>query len=1017
MSEKNSKTARKEKAGAKHGNSVKAKQATPTFNDPTKPGDRKILQNIGDPAFKSYSPAVTSSSWYDYWCNSGIFDVDHGQSHDKNMSITGFPSKISTINHLGNAFNLFVQDTLARYYSMKGKNVLKIEGFNYGDIHLEDSLEKKLLNDKKTKYQLSEEDFAKKIEDLKTEYLTHIQLQISEIGAVSNLKFDSLDTDTKLFTNECFIKLYEKGYIEKRPSMINWSYFLKAPVPETDIKYANIDGRTLIKVPGYEDEIEFGVMNDIIYKVEGTGEDLVIATAKPETLFADVAIAVHPDDKRYDHLIGKNAVHPLSGKLLPIILDDELVNMEFGTGVLRLAPSNNIKDYTIGLKYGLEFIQIYNEDGTLNEKCGPEWKGIQRLDARKLILKKLKEKGLFLGSKDNPMRVQKSLKTGDIIEKRLHSHWWIDFSRIFNDFKKEINRFVSSEMKFSASSPGLQQMLQKEISNLENTALNITTENSLYKTNSTPSYFVKLANNHKNSVVHWIVAKNDNDANTIAKEKFPNESFELVKDDDNIECWFYEAVYALTSVGFPGKSKLFETFYPHDIFVGCASDFQKLARTIAVCVALTGSAPFNELIIHPLVTDFNDRKLSKKLGNTYDPLYPILGFSREQIKENLKKYSNNNEKDLNKLIKLFEGKFAKGFDEIGSDALRLTFLTKFNSSNNYTLNSIIDINNIRKNVSKIYQTIKFSYMELAISDYKEYSGVDFLIDHVYDKWMMQKLFTHVKKCNDYLEKRDMQCLVEQTFDFWINIFSDVYFEIIKSKLLNLHETHEDRVNTKRVLFFIINIAVKLLHPICPFLSEELWQRITNSTYDSIITQSYPNPGDVEKVLRGQDNQSSFEIILNLSQFINKFIADYNIPKNNEVIIKVKEDSKEIYNNHNVITSLNRKLQLLSIIGEKSDILNAGDYISRDYSSNFTVYLLVRGQLDIEKEISNNEKKLLKLNKQKKQIETLQNGKDYASKAQQELKDRHNVQISGFTKEINSIEEINTNLEKLSFSKL
>lgn len=1026
----------KQNGEAKSKSKSSSQAPQPQFEDPTKPGEKKVIQDFTTPAFKSYVPKNVSSSWYEYWKAIGLFDEVDGAGEISTYSITSFPQKLNGANHLGNAFQQVIQDALARYNRMNNVRVSRIQAFHDGGIAVEDALETKLLNDKKSKYSLSKDEFLEKTSELAQRNLTHTEKQIQKLGIFTstNHKYNTADFNAREITKGLFIQLYRAGLIERRPSMINWSYYLRSPVPDTDIKYMNVKGKTLITVPGYDEQVEFGVINDLIYKIENSEEYLVIATTKPETMFADVAVLIHPEDTRYQHLVGKNAIHPVSGKLLPIVFDDELVNIEFGTGAVRLAPSNNLKDYKIGLKYGFEFIQIFNSDGTLNKNCGEGWEGLKRFEARKKILETLKAKGLFISQKDNPMRIQISLKTGDVVEKRLHSHWWLRTQNLLAT-NSDLSKKVVGKLEQLKVLPAIyKEKILEEIEDFETTDLILSTEKTLLSSSAAPAYYVELegANNDTNFNIndYWVVAQNEKEAEVEAKKKFNNVKL-LRKDEDDIESWFFEAsspIVSLQKENTQAASELVYSFQPHDLIVGAASDhdFKLLAKSIMVSLILTNGdkMPFREVLIHPAAADFNERKLSKRLGNAFDPLFVVDGYGHTEITSNFTEFAIANDKELKKLIKAFHTKFPKGFNELGADVFRLYFLRNLQGEGTQTLNekfvfnNLAQIDNEKKDLSKIYQLVKFSILELTnANEFEQFAKSDFEVKFNYDKWILGKLSKLVTVLTKSIKAKDFSQYISSINSFWVSDVNNVYFEVVKNKLLSLHEDDYDRLNSKKILYYVIETALRLYHPVAPFITEELWQRLTAGKFPSIELQNFPNADAVPIAKNKDDDIKLFEQLLSLNTFINQHVANYGIPKNNEVVLRAAGSAYELLeSNKHILGWLNKKIVLLSVIHKEAEILNEKDYVFKEYNSSngedaVTVYLLVNGLLDVNKEYAKNASKLAKLQKQKDAVEGLQNGKDYATKASQELKEKHKAQLLGYSKEIDLIEEINNSLKK------
>lgn len=930
-------------------------EGTPMFVDMATPGQRKLLLPLELPQFRNYQPEAVASSWCDYWEKIKLYA-------EGSINITGFPHKAIGIDHIGISVNTCVMDAYARYYQLTGEKVKLSSGLSYAVLEAEDAIERRF--NKGSKVQIT--DFVHETDLYCTMCLSQAKSHTRDLGVP--IKLQQVETN---LSEECFTKLYHRGRISRKPSMVNWSYLLCAPVPESDIKYTNIKGRTAIPVPGYDTEIEFGVINDIIYPIEGSNETLVISTTKPETMFADVAIAVHPDDERYKHLHGKYAIHPIHGRRIPIISDDDLVDMNFGTGAVRLAPSNNIKDYRIGLKYDLEFVQIFNPDGTLNSSCGVEWSGLKRLESRKLIIDSLKKKGLFVGSKDNPMRIQISSKTKDIIEKRLHSHWW---------FEPKENPSILEQIECIKVYPkALKASLVSTIEQFMRVPLLLTNEQCVLKKDVTPSYFVRLHDGHSESNFHdsrfWVVAKSYDEADKIALERFPGISFDLIRDQDNFSTWFHD-------VAFFERASASGSI---DLLVASVSDMERIARAICVLFALRNEVCFKEIFFHPMALDFKGRKLSKSLGNVFDSTLILRGASRTEISRNIEKFTSLDPKESERLINELLKKFPKGFPNFGADVLRANLLRRTGMGVNWQLNSLSELENDKKILSRIYQLLKRVVTETQASSKKA-----IVLKESHDIWMytkLQQLKNHVDEC---MASRDFSGLVDPILEFWTGCFDTVYFPLAKVR------------KSYASLDFFADASLKILHIICPFITEEFWQRLRGDINQSIALTTFTEMNlTPDPVIT-----TEFEKLLKFSELLNSYISMIGNHSNTEVIVV---PDRSMYNlfllEQDALVTLNNKvIKNLSILGTFDDLENGHNYIKKVFDGYAVVYILVSGFINTGDVISKISSKLGKLQKKKETLLKVTNAKA-SSRASEETRQKSRIDLKNITENINLMEEI------------
>lgn len=335
----------------------------PEFVDNTQPGEKKILASLDDPAFKAYNPKNVESSWYAWWENQGYFQPEFTESGEIKpegcFSIPCPPPNVTGALHIGHALTVSIQDTLIRWNRMQGKTTLFIPGFDHAGIATQSVVEKQIwAKEKKTRHDYGREKFVEKVWEWKEDYHARIKNQFKKLGASYDWTRErfTLNPDLSEAVTEAFVRMHEDGIIYRASRLVNWSVKLNTAISNLEVDNKNIPGKTLLSVPGYEKKIEFGTLTSFSYPVENSDEKITVATTRPETIFGDTAVAVHPNDPRYKHLHGKFVVHPFVNRKLPIITDAEAVDMEFGTGAVKITPAHDQNDYSTGKRNGLEFI-------------------------------------------------------------------------------------------------------------------------------------------------------------------------------------------------------------------------------------------------------------------------------------------------------------------------------------------------------------------------------------------------------------------------------------------------------------------------------------------------------------------------------------------------------------------------------------------------------------------------------------------------------------------------------------
>uniref|UniRef100_A0ACB8EG18 Uncharacterized protein n=1 Tax=Sphaerodactylus townsendi TaxID=933632 RepID=A0ACB8EG18_9SAUR len=400
-----------------------------TYDIPTRPGGKKVVTN---PMPDSYSPQYVEAAWYQWWESQGFFKPEYGRRSISEPNPKGLfmmcipPPNVTGSLHLGHALTNAIQDSLTRWHRMRGETTLWNPGCDHAGIATQVVVEKKLWKEEgKTRHDLGREAFVEAVWKWKNEKGDRIYHQLKKLGA-------SMDWDRACFTmepklsyavQEAFIRLHEEGVIYRSKRLVNWSCTLNSAISDIEVDKKELTGRTLLPVPGYKEKVEFGVLVSFAYKIEGSDDEVVVATTRIETMLGDTAVAVHPKDPRYRHLRGRHVLHPFTRRLLPIVCDD-FVDMEFGTGAVKITPAHDPNDYEVGLRHGLEFITIIDENGSL-VNVPPPFLGMKRFDARRAVLEALKEKGHFREVKDNPMVVPVCSRSKDVVEPLLKPQWYV----------------------------------------------------------------------------------------------------------------------------------------------------------------------------------------------------------------------------------------------------------------------------------------------------------------------------------------------------------------------------------------------------------------------------------------------------------------------------------------------------------------------------------------------------------------------------------------------------------------
>ena len=619
---------------------------------------------------------MVESAWYDWWEKEGFFQPQFTQ--DGKVKPEGMfemahpPPNVTGMLHMGHAINLALEDTLIRWNRMKGKTTLFMPGCDHAGIATQVVVEKMLMRrEGKTRHDLGRKKFIDLVWDWKEEYHKKILNAIRRTGSSMDWTREAFTMDANLTAAvvKTFVQLHEEGLIYRAKRLVNWCTQLNTAISNLEVENRELTGRTLMDIPGYQRKVEFGVLTFFKYPIADSEGTIEVATTRPETMLGDTGIAVHPSDERYKHLIGKSAKHPFLDRLIPIF-SDEYVDPAFGTGAVKITPAHDHNDFNLGEKHHLDFINILNENGTLNEHAGP-FKGMKRFDARYEVINRLKEKGLWVKQADNAMTVPICERSKDVIEPIIKPQWFMSMREMAENAAKVVRdgeikiRPEVHERNFLRWMEGIQDWCLSR---------------QLWWGHQVPAYFVQLDGETNESSESsdgslWVAAGSEEEAEEKAKAKFPGKNFKLQRDEDVLDTWFSSQLWPLSTLGWPNETADLEHFFPTSV-LETGHDINRIwvSRMVMISLKMTGKIPFREVYCHPLVRDSEGRKMSKSLGNTIDPIDVMEGIELEALHAKLKT-GNLDPRELVTATKYQKAAFPNGIPECGADALRFSLVS------------------------------------------------------------------------------------------------------------------------------------------------------------------------------------------------------------------------------------------------------------------------------------------------------------------------------------------------------
>ncbi|KAF1959129.1 valyl-tRNA synthetase-like protein [Byssothecium circinans] len=988
------------------------KEVLPEYVEETPKGQKKILKSLDDKERSAYNPKIVESAWYDWWEKEGFFKPEYttpqfkdGKVNEKGAFVIPIPPpNVTGKLHCGHALATALQDLLIRWHRMRGYTTLYLPGCDHAGISTQSVVENMLWRrEKKTRHDLGRPAFLERTMQWKDEYHESLTAVLKRLGGSFDWTREAFTMDKNLSAavTETFVRMHEDGLIYRSNRLVNWCTQLNTALSNLEVNNKELTGRTLLDVPGYERKVEFGVLTHFKYPIEGTDEHIEVATTRPETLLGDTGVAVHPDDERYKHLIGKKAFHPIVNRLMPIIAD-EYVDKDFGTGAVKLTPAHDPNDFNLGKKHNLEFINVLTDDGKMNKNAG-EFEGQKRFDVRYSVVAKLKELGLFVKTEDNPMKVPLCLKSKDIIEPIMKPQWWMKMEGLG---KRALEVVENGEIKIL---PETQERVYKHwMSNINDWCLS----RQLWWGHQIPAYFIKLDGESGDTPEEelWVTGRTEEEAQKKAEAKFPGKTFSLERDEDVLDTWFSSGLWPFSTLGWPNDTLDLRTLFPTSVLeTGWDILFFWVARMILFSLHLTGKIPFKEVYCHSLIRDSEGRKMSKSLGNVIDPIDIMQGITLKELNDKLK-IGNLDPKELKRAEQYQKTSFPQGIPECGADALRMS-LVGYTTGGGDIAFDVNTIHGYRRFCNKVYQATKFSLGRLG-----QFTPRATVIktgkESLPERWILHKLSTASKKINDHLEKREFSLSTQVAYKFFYRFLCDTYIE--NSKAIFDEGSDEEKESAKQTLYTALEGGLLMLHPFMPFLTEELWQRLPRREGDktpSITIASFP---EYREEFLDNDAEAEYELLVNCSEGLRSLAAEYGIKESGASFIQAHDDAV-----HAVLTIPSSLPSLRSLSGKSItsiEILAPSDRAPTGcgvytVGSSTTAFLDLKGRIDLDKAISKAQDRLQKSNetiaKQRKLMDS-----EWEAKVSEAVKDIEKEKLKDAEAEGRNLEKSLEQFEKM-----
>lgn len=928
---------------------------------------------------KSFEPNEIEARWYPAWEKSGCFKAGLDPKKPA-FSIQLPPPNITGILHMGHAFNQTVMDTLTRYHRMAGYNTMWLPGTDHAGIATQIVVERKLEKEGISRRDMKREDFIAKIWEWQKFSGGTILEQMRRMG-------DSVDWDRLYFTMnpklskvviETFVKLYEEGLIYRGKRLVNWDPKLQSAVSDLEVESEEADGHLWeIRYPG----------------ADGS-EGVIVATTRPETLFGDQAVAVHPEDERYKSLVGKMLKLPLTDREIPVIAD-EYVDREFGSGCVKITPAHDFNDFEVGRRHNLAMLNVLTKTARMNENVPAKYQGMDRYECRKAAVEDLKAAGLLVAVKPIKHMVPRVSRTGEIVEPMLSEQWYMAMSKPAPEGSLYPGKSIA-EVGLDAVESGEVNIFPAEwrgvyrqwLENIQDWCLS----RQLWWGHQIPAWYDEAGRVY--------VARTEEEA-----QKQAGEGVKLTRDEDVLDTWFSSALVPFSTLGWPhpeGDEKAaYDLYLPSTVLVtGYDILFFWVARMVMMTRHFTGRVPFKNVYIHGLVRDAEGKKMSKSEGNTLDPLDIIQGIDLEHLIEKNTRGLRQPEKAPIVEAKLRKN-YPNGIAAHGADALRFTMAAYATLGRNVNFD-LKRAEGYRNFCTKLWNATRFVLMNVEGKDCGVGATANEPMQFSFvDKWIISEFERTVKEVTTAYEDYRLDNAANAIYSFVWNQYCDWYVELSK---VQLRGSEAEQRATRHTLVTVLEAVLRLAHPIIPFITEELWQKVSvtagvrKADEDAfLMLQTYPTfdaaKVDADAVARMTTIQAQIDSIRNLR-------SEMKLPPSQKMPLLISGPEAECA----AAAAYLQQLARLESVTHVEDLQQAAQGSVAPVAIVGDFKLMLKVEIDVKAERERLSKEAARLAGEVKKCQSKLGNERFVSKAPAAVVDTEKKRLAEFTALLAKVEE-------------